>query len=177
MNEVQDTNLYTSNDSESRALRNQLQEKFHSLPLPIFERLVLKVIQRCGYSNVHLAEKMDSRGRTLIGGLDIKAYCATDINKSLTIAQVKQYTTPVPRRFVDELRGTMLRTGAKHGLLITTSVCSKAAHQAAQAIPMLPITILEGNHLLDLLMEHQIGIERQTIQRLVLSDKFFQKLS
>lgn len=164
-------------DDNKGVLQKQLRDKLLSLPLPVFERLVLKIIQQSGYSNVHLAEKMDSRGRTLIGGLDIKAYCQTDLTKSLTIAQVKQYTTAVPRRFVDELRGTMLRTGAKHGLLITSSVCSKAAHQAAQAIPMLPITILEGNNLLDLLIDHQIGIEQQTIQRLVLSDEFFQKLS
>ena len=157
-------------------LQKQLREKLLSLPLPIFERLVLKVIQQSGYSNVRLVEKMDSRGRTLIGGLDLKAYCQTDISQSLTIAQIKRHKAPVPRRFVDELRGAMLRTGAKHGLLITTLACSKAAHQAAQAIPMLPITILEGNSLIDLLIDRRIGVEQQTVQRLVLSDEYFRKL-
>jgi restriction system protein len=167
----------TSSPVISQELRTQLHAKLLVLPLSAFEQLVLKLIRQSGYANAHLAERMDRRGRTLVGGLDLKAYCQTDIAQSLTIAQVKRYTSPVPRRFVDELRGTMLRTGAKHGLLMTTSVCSKAAHQAASAIPLLPITILEREDLLNLLIDHQIGVEQQTVQRLVLSDEFFQKLS
>jgi restriction system protein len=144
-------------------LRKELHEKLLGLPLPVFERLVLRVIQQSGYRDVHLAEKMDSRGRTLIGGLDLKAYCQTDIAQSLTIAQIKRHKGQVPRRFVDELRGAMLRTGAKHSLLITTSMCSKAAHDAAQAIGILPVTLIEGDALLNLLLTHHMGVESQTV--------------
>ena len=116
-------------------LRLELHQQLLDMKFMAFERLMLDLLARSGYSNVQLADRMDKRGRTMQGGLDLKAYSETDITRAFTIVQVKQYKNVVPRRFVDELRGTMLRVGAKHGLLITTSTFSGVARRAAAAAP------------------------------------------
>jgi restriction system protein len=157
-------------------LRRELRERLFGLKLPTFERLLLDLLRKSGYSNVQLADRMDRRGRTRQGGLDLKAYSRTDLSSALTIAQIKQYKETVPRRFVDELRGTMLRVGAKQGLLMTTSTFSAVARQAAHTIPLLPIQLIDGDALLDLLIERQIGVVSRTVQRLVIDEGFFAAL-
>ena len=62
-----------------------------------------------------------------------------------------------PALFVDEIRGAMIRTGARHGLLITTSTFSQAAQEAAASVQRsFPVRLIEGTELTRLL--HHFGI-------------------
>lgn len=174
-NQVQPFPLSTSQlDAihEREQLRQVLLERLLSLGHHQFELLMLDLLQQSGYSNVQLADRIERRGRTLRGGIDLKAYSETDISQSLTIAQIKQYKIPVPRRFVDELRSIMLRVGARHGLLITTSTFGNVARRVA-ADPTLPVVLIDGDGLTELLMSRQIGVRQETVQRLILDDTFF----
>jgi restriction system protein len=167
-----------ASSADNRAtVEQQLLEQLLAMKYLDFERLVLDLLGKSGYTNVQLADRIDCRGRTMQGGLDLKAFSETDLTRCLTIAQLKQYKDLVPRRFVDEIRGAMLRVGAKQGLLITTSACSPAAHAAAVAIPLLPVTLIEGPQLLNLLIGRQIGVREETVQRLVVNEAFFAGLS
>ena len=141
-----------------------------------FEQVVQQVLSRSGYSSIHLSGRAYSRGRTLWGGLDMTAYASTDLASTLTIVQVKQYQRPVSRRFVDELRGTMLRIGAQHGLLITTSTFSKTARSAANCDELAPIRLVDGRELVGLLMSYKIGIRQNKTGRWKLDLHFFKQL-
>ncbi len=171
------------NDTRSTILqfpiREQLHEQLFALNFYAFEQLVKEMLRLSGYSSVHLSGRIHKRGRvravrcaapsdtalfgtTLCGnasgGHELRAYSRTDLASALTLVQVKQYKRVVSRRFVDELRGTMLRCGAKQGLLITTSTFSKVAHQAAQASDAAPVRLIDGGTLLGLMIERGIGI-------------------
>ncbi len=79
----------------------------------------------------------------------------------MTLVQVKQYRTPVSRRFVDELRGAMLRTGAQQGLLLTTSSFYGPAYTAVHeegAEGIAPVRLVDGEELLNLLIKHRLGV-------------------
>ena len=67
----------------------------------------------------------------------------------------------MPRSFVDELRGAMLRLGASQGLLVTTGTFSASAIEAAQAAQYAaPVRLMDGPELARLLRAHP---ERSTL--------------
>jgi len=160
------------------AVKHQLHDRLLRLSFPAFECVIREVLSKSGYSSVRLAGRLHKRGRTRHGGLDMTAYTYTDLSSALSIVQAKQYRRPVSRRFVDELRGTMLRVGARQGLLITTSGFSSVA-QAAADHGAAPIKLMDGDELLDLLVAHGIGvrgIRGRGARRCTLDEAFFKRL-
>jgi inner membrane protein len=141
-----------------RQVRTALHARLYELEFLAFEQLMKSMLYKSGFLSVQLTGRTYKQGRTARGGLDLSAYSATDLSSSLTIAQVKQYRRPVSRRFVDELRGVMLRTGADQGLLLTLSNFPAAAHQAAKDSQLAPIRLISGEEILDLLMDYRLGV-------------------
>lgn len=161
--------------ASSLTVRDQLLDILLGMEFLAYEQLIREVLARSGYSNVKMMGRRHKRGRTPTGGHDIKAFAATDLAVSVTLTQVKQYRGVVPRRFVDELRGNILRIGAEQGLLITTSTFSSVARQAALAGGVAPITLLDGEQVLDLLILHRIGVHVLDNGEPVIDRTFFDK--
>ncbi len=53
----------------------------------------------------------------------------------------------------------MLRQGAQQGLLITTSTFPANARMSAQENALLPILLIDGEHLLDLFFRYSVGVK------------------
>jgi membrane-bound metal-dependent hydrolase YbcI (DUF457 family) len=128
------------------------------MPFAGFERLMRDLLWRAGYTNVRLTGRTHKRGRTSKGGVDMMAQTQTELSSCLTAVQIKQYRRVVSRRFVHELRGVMLGIGAEQGLLLTLSAFSMVAHAAAQEVDLAPITLIEGEEVLDLLFAYRLGV-------------------
>ena len=111
------------------------------------------------------------------GGVDFSATSQQGLSSGLTLVQAKQYRIPVSRRFVDELRGAMLRSGAQHGLLITTSTFYGPALQAVAFPSAWPVRLIEGSELLDQLFEHRLGVRQTVAGRWRLDRGFLERLS
>lgn len=127
------------------------------MPFPVFARTVADLLARMGYAQVTLMKTMHGRGkgRNAHGGYDLQMRLPTDLAHGVVIAQLKQYRDPVPRAYVDELRGAMLRVGATQGLLISSSTFSASAVEAAQAGQhAAPVRLLGGEELVRLLQVH-----------------------
>jgi restriction system protein len=152
-------------------VRQALRDRLLALDFHAFEQFIGHLIAVMGYVDVRVTE------RTSDGGLDIEAYTQTGITKALIISQVKKYTSPVHRRFVDELRGTMLRVGAQQGLLITTATFSEGAKQAAESNHIAPVTLIDGEQLLDLLFVHQVGVSKEALELWTFDTAFFDRLN
>jgi hypothetical protein len=124
------------------------------MPFPEFARTVARMLETLGYANVQAMKAMHGhgKGRNAHGGYDLRMFTPTRLARGLVIAQVKQYRSSVPRSFVDELRGTMLRLGATQGLLITTGTFSASAVEAAQSAQhAAPVRLVDGQELARLL--------------------------
>ncbi|MBV9470266.1 MAG: metal-dependent hydrolase [Abitibacteriaceae bacterium] len=157
-------------------LKRQLHQRLHHLSYSAFACLVQQALECSGFSQVYVLNPHYSRGRSAHGGLDMNAYTATDVTSSLTVVQIKQYHRSVPRRFVDELRGVMMRTGARHGLLITTSDFAQVACKAAAGDEVAPIQLIDGAALTELLLTHKLGVREDKSHRLALNKQFFRRL-
>ena len=136
----------------------QLQGPLLQLPFAVFEQFIIELLQQSGYASVHMMGRKHKRGRTKAGGHELRTYTQTDFASSLTLTQIKQYQRVVSRRFVDELRGTMLRVGAEQGLLITTSTFSRVAYKAATVSDVAPIRLIDGEELTQLMVGHRLGV-------------------
>ncbi len=151
--------------------RSQLREQLLHLSPSAFEQLIARLLEACGYGRVQLLSASSgelpqslgfARRAALTGGADLRALSSNGLSRVMTLVQVKQYRTPVSRRFVDELRGAMLRTGAQQGLLLTTSSFYGPAYTAVHgegAEGIAPVRLVDGEELLNLLLKHRLGVQ------------------
>jgi restriction system protein len=140
------------------AVREALREQLEQMAFAAFANLMKRLLYQSGYLSVQPTGRNHKRGKKPHGGLDLTARSETELSSALTLVQLKQYRRTVSRRFVDELRGVMLRRGAAQGLLLTLSRFSRVAHQAAGESTLAPITLIEGEEILDLLFAFRIGV-------------------
>jgi membrane-bound metal-dependent hydrolase YbcI (DUF457 family) len=157
-------------------LRLILLSELFNLPYPAWEQVVLTLLRALGYRDLAILGHRGRRRRTETGGMDMSATALTGVTSTRVVAQLKQYLRPVSRRFVDELRGALLRTHARSGLIITTSRFSKAAERAAAYDALAPIRLIDSEELVTLLLTHRIGIRRTWKGELAVDDDYFTTL-
>lgn len=158
--------LYLHRLQGHQEVREQLRQELLALPVSAFDRLVARLLLGCGYVAVQVLAEAQ-------GGADLLASSSGGLGSTRTLVQAKQYRAPVSRRFVDELRGAMLRHQASQGLLITTSTFFGPAHRAAALACALPVRLVEGEELLGLLMAKGLGVRASHMGRPTLDPKFF----
>lgn len=141
-----------------KEIREELRKELMALSFHGFEALIRELLQAMGYTQVRLLGRTQWRQPTRHGGYDMEAAARTGVSHTRLIVQVKQYTRPVSRRYVDELRGALLRLHGGQGLIISTSTFSKVAKNAALSDKITPIRLVDGEELTDLLMLYQIGV-------------------
>jgi membrane-bound metal-dependent hydrolase YbcI (DUF457 family) len=152
--------LITVADSD---LQTEILELLLSLRYRAYQEAVRQLLAAMGYQDVrtHRRYRRFAYPRCT-GGMDLLAVQETGLSRGLVIAQIKQYRRPVQRRFIDELRGAMLRTGARQGLVISTSTFPEGARQAATNDRLAPIRLVDGNELARLMIRYGIGIDTGT---------------
>ena len=156
-------------DRKPDAVRERLREQIMTLPVPAFEHLIARLLSSCGYAEVQVLAGSQ-------GGADISASSSNGLSRAVTLVQAKQYRRPVSRRFVDELRGAMLRTGAQQGILLTTSTFYVPTYRAVWKECPLPVRLVDGAEVLDLLISHRLGVNTSIRGRVKLDRKYFEQL-
>ena len=180
---------------DADAIQNELLQRLREMSVSGYEQLIALLLQAIGYNHVQVlrspnltlstlhAPKLRRRsrkGRNRHGGVDIIATGRAGLASGAVLVQVKQYVRSVSRRFVDELRGALLRREARHGLLFTTSHFASAALEAAQEDHIAPVYLIDGDMLCRLLVTHGIGVkaERKTNEETIfrIDESFFDGL-
>ena len=72
------------------------------------------------------------------------------------------------------LRGSLHRFKAQKGTIITTGDYGKGAKDAAFEMGAAPITLINGETLIDLLIQHEIGVKKKTVDYYELDESAFQ---
>ena len=80
----------------------------------------------------------------------------------------------IQRTVLDMLRGSLHRFKAQKGTIITTGDYGKGAKDAAFEMGAAPITLINGETLIDLLLQHQIGVKKKTVDYYELDESAFQ---
>ena len=171
----------TDTDSPNKEFHQKLQTQLLDLSIQSYEQLIAQVLRAVGYENVRVLRdprptRRSHKGRNRHGGYDITALVSTEFNTQPVLVQVKQYERPISRRFVDELRGALLRTQARQGVLITTSTFAPRARQAASEDHSGPIHLIDGAGLHELLVGYRLGVGENRRGKLYLKQRFFRRL-
>ena len=83
------------------------------------------------------------------GGGDVVADIELGITSVLEVVQAKRHRRAVPRDALDGLRGSLYRFDAVRGTIVTTSRFTSGAKEAAFARGAAPITLIDGEMLID----------------------------
>lgn len=137
-----------------RQLATEVLESAKKVSAPMFERLVVALLEKLGYGTGRVTGRPGDQG---IDG--ILTQDALGIEK--VYVQAKRYgATPVGETDIRTFSGSLQREGATKGVLITTSTFSASAQQTAQQISRSSQTIrlIDGLEVARLMVEHNVGV-------------------
>ena len=140
------------------AVREDLRKHLLQMDPTAFEHLVARVLVAMDYNNV------DVVGQSGDGGVDVVAEIELGVTSVREVVQVKRHKRTIQRKDLDALRGSLYRFDAVRGTIVTTSGFAQGAKDAAFAQGAAPITLIEGNKLIDLLIEHDLGVRKHSIE-------------
>lgn len=134
-------------------VRKKLLARLHGMAPEEFEELVTKLLVALGFDDV----KMTSHRKD--GGIDVRGTLVVgDVIRTRMAVQVKKWKNNVTAPLVQQVRGSL---GAhEQGLIITTSNFSKGAREEAERADAVPVALMNGEQLVDLLIENDIGVQR-----------------
>ena len=130
-----------------------------------FEDLVKNLLNEIGFeideetAKSHKDGGIDVRGTLIIGGV---------IRIKMAV-QVKRGKSNIQAPTVQQVRGS-LRTH-EQGLIITTSQFSKEAREEAETQDKTPIALMNGEALIELLMEHKVGVTLSKLELFEIDDE------
>ena len=137
-------------------LKNQLLGMIKSQNPAFFEKLVVDLLLKMGYG-----WNQTTSGRITGGAGDggIDGISEDKLGLDNIYIQAKRYdSTKIPPKEVRDFAGAMLGEGARKGVFFTTSEFSKQAVKYANEVQGLSITLVDGEFLAELLVQHEMGI-------------------
>ena len=155
---------------QTSSVRDNLRETLASIDPFAFEHLVKRLLEEMDYQDVEVTARSGD------GGVDVVADIELGITRIREVIQAKRHKRTIQRKDLDALRGSLYRFNAVRGTIITTSKYSSGTEQAAFATGVAPITLIDGEKLIDLLMEHAIGVRKRSIEMLEFDPEAFSDL-
>lgn len=158
-------------DSSEEGWRNELSEILHNMNCYDFEKLVMRLLRECGFSKVSVTKKsgdggIDGFGKVILNGI-------VSINVAF---QCKRYVGIISNSQIRDFRGS-LTAGIEKGIFITTSAFSNPAIQEAMDPGKTPsIDLIDGEQLIDLLLEHELGVRKETKTVYSIDKSFFNEV-
>ncbi len=140
--------------------RADLRKRLLKIPPDRFEVLVSQMLTALGFEE----ETIKVTAYSNDGGIDVRGVLnAADITKINAAVQAKRWKNNIQAPAIQALRGSL--TVHEQGIFITTSKFSKGAVTEAEAPGKTPISLIDGDKLVTLLIRHEIGVvnERHTV--------------
>jgi len=166
-----DQSIQNSQQTLDAAIKQAKRETSHKVRKHIeqmdptaFEWLARALLLKLGYTNVNVTKPSGD------GGVDVRAtLVAGGVANMQTCIQVKRQQT-VGRPIVQNIRGSL--SAHEAGLLVTSGRFTDEAREEANDPHKVPIALIDGLKLTELLLDMEIGVEHVnvTLYRLKLDD-------
>jgi len=140
-------------EKHNNATKNSLHARLLEMPPASFETLIGDFLTALGFDSVTVTKPSAD------GGIDVRGTLVVgDVIKTKLAVQVKRWKNNIQAPVVQQVRGSL---GAhEQGLIITTSDFSTGAQIEAERSDATPVGLMNGKQLVDLLIEHDIGVKR-----------------
>lgn len=155
-------------EQHNRQVRQALRKRLLGLKPKEFEELIGVLLVEMGFEDIEVV------GRTGDGGIDVRAMLVVgDVIRIRMAIQAKRWKlgSNVQAPDVQRVRGSL--GTHDQGLIITTSDCSPGARNEAERADAVPVALMNGDQLVLLLSEHEIGVTRRSHELLEPSDNLY----
>ncbi|WP_198409155.1 restriction endonuclease [Magnetospira sp. QH-2] len=149
---------------------NRLEEfrsRLISMDPYAFEALVGSLLEAMDYEDVVVTKQSGDKG------VDVVARYQFGITEITEVVQVKRQQGTITRPILDQLRGALHYHNAIRGTIITLGKFAKGTKDAAIHPGAPPITLIDGDKLIELLVKHGIGIKKRQEVLLEVDEAFF----
>jgi restriction system protein len=158
-----DADLVAMVGRHNRDTKKALRARVSAMDWKDFEVLVGELLTKLGFEDVVVTKPSDDGGIDVLGTL----VTAGVVRRRMAV-QVKRWAKNVQAPTVQQLRGAL---GAhEQGLIITTSDFSAGAREDALQPNRAPVALMNGEELIGLLVQHEIGVTRRPLDLLELPD-------
>lgn len=135
----------------NRSQRQAVRDRLARMKPSAFERLVRDLLEEMGYDDVEVTKQSGDKGVDVVGTV---RFGITSVRE---VVQVKRHAGNIGRPILDQLRGALPYHDAIQGTIITLGSFSKGCKEAALFRGAAPITLIDGDRLLELMEEHEVG--------------------
>ncbi len=143
----------------------KLHKSLFTLKPAEFEELIAQLLAQIGFEEIEVTKRSND------GGIDVRGLLVVgEVIKIRMAVQAKRWKkgNNIQKPIVQQVRGSL---GAhEQGLIITTSDFSPGARKEALRPDAVPVALMNGEELVALLVEHNIGVTLQTHNLLELSE-------
>lgn len=153
-------------DQHNQQVRKALCDRLLAMKPREFEELISQLLAEMGFEVVEVTKLSGD------GGIDVRGTLVEgDVVRIKMAVQVKKWKHNIHTPVVQQVRGSL---GAhEQGLIITTSDFSSGAVKEAAQADKTPIALMNGEQLVMLLMEHDIGVHRSSSDLFEINEEFW----
>ena len=156
-------------DQQNRRVRKDLRERLFAVDPFQFEFLIADLLQKIGFENIEVTARSGDKGIDIVANLTVGG-----VTNVKTVVQVKRYKSAnrISGSVVRELRGAA--EVDQRGLVITTSEFQKSARDEAMAPNKMPVSLINGAELVDLMVRYEVGVKKEAATILSIDTEYFE---
>ena len=139
-------------------VRDSIRELLLDIDPFVFEHVVQQLLDAMGYVDTEVTPATNDKGVDVVGTIKV------GITEVREVVQVKRLRSNVQRPVLDQLRGSLHRFDAVRGTIICTSSFTRGTREAAFERGAPPITLIDGETLIQLLIDHGIGVSKRKLE-------------
>jgi restriction system protein len=137
-------------------VRHDLRKHLLSMPPQKFEELIRSLLEEMGFEETETTQYVNDKG------IDVRGILKTNqLTAMKVIIQAKRWTNNVGSVPVRNLRGSLRMVDGEQGIIVTPSDFTLDAKAEAQSEGKMPITLINGNQLIDLLFQYKVGVKQE----------------
>ena len=144
-------------EAHNAEVRKKLHDSLLATDPSEFEELIVQLLVALGFEDVSFTPASGD------GGIDVRGTLVVgDVVRTRMAVQVKRWKRNVQAPVVQQVRGSL--GTHEQGLIITTSDFSKGAREEAAWPNAVPVGLMDGEQLVRLLVENNIGVQRTSYE-------------
>ncbi len=156
-------------DKQNSLVKKALTQKLYDMDPFQFEFLIADLLKKIGYENVEVTKRSGDKG------IDVTANLTMDgITDVKTVIQAKRFKkgNNIAGKIITQLRGSA--EVDQRGLVITTSDFTKDAVSESKAQNKMPVSLVNCDKLLSLLLRYGVGVKKDNIALYSLDNEYFE---
>ncbi len=151
-------------EQHNEEVRRKLHARLSVMPPSEFEALIVELLAALGFDDVSMTPASGD------GGIDVRGTLVVgDVIRTRMAVQVKRWKRNVQAPIVQQVRGSL--GTHEQGLIVTTSDFGKGARDEAERPNAVPVALMNGEQLVRLLVENDIGVHRASYDLIELGEE------